>query len=119
MQVQLITMSQDMDLAEGSITNFIVLKLPSGTLIKALISDVSANQIVKEKYADHSTIGTDVDLSSSKDASATSSIENDTFVFGGSPQISNVSARPIAQNEYGYPITQSSVDDAEDEIGQM
>jgi len=47
--VELVTMSQEMSLEDGSVTNFIVLRLPTGTLVKALISDESASQVVHAK----------------------------------------------------------------------
>lgn len=47
--VEIITMTQEMNLEDGSMAHFLVLKLPSGVLVKALVSDESAQAVVYAK----------------------------------------------------------------------
>lgn len=46
MEVSLVTMQQDLSLEDGSITNFIVLRLPSGHMMRAVIADESVKLLV-------------------------------------------------------------------------
>ena len=51
MDASIVTMSQDLSLEDGSVTNFIVFKLPSGQMIRAVISDESAQVLVENLAA--------------------------------------------------------------------
>lgn len=64
MEVQIVSLSQDVSFEDGSITNFITFRVPSGNLIRAIISEDSvpvltenlAAGIVQPKTASNSTI---------------------------------------------------------------
>jgi len=45
MKADLLTISQDLSLEDGSITNFLIFRLPNGGIVKALISEDSARSV--------------------------------------------------------------------------
>lgn len=51
MLVEIAGFSQDMDFKDGSITNFVTLRLPSGGFVKAIVSDDGARQLVEARAA--------------------------------------------------------------------
>ena len=45
MQVDALGLSQEMDFADQSVTNFLTIRLPSGDIVKALVSDAAVERI--------------------------------------------------------------------------
>lgn len=46
LKVEIVSMSQDLDLTTGDVTHFLFLQLPSGELLRTLISDEGAAKVV-------------------------------------------------------------------------
>ncbi|WP_394831790.1 hypothetical protein LVJ94_35270 [Pendulispora rubella] len=57
MQVTLATLSQDFDLESGRVRNYIVLRLADGELLRADVSDASAEAIVR-RFAESAAVST-------------------------------------------------------------
>jgi hypothetical protein len=51
MLVKVAGFSQDMDFHDGSITNFVTLELPNGSVVKAIVSDDGARQLIEARAA--------------------------------------------------------------------
>lgn len=51
MQVTLTSIQQEVDLEDGSTSNFLLMKLPTGKIIRALITDDAATQIIRHMAA--------------------------------------------------------------------
>lgn len=109
-------MTQEMDLKDGSLSHFIVLQLPSGILVKALISDDSAQAVVHAQV----TGGAPPPPEPVKEFSnwpLTDQEEGNVHVFGGedetpskyvepplSPAIPKSRIVRVEKDEWGYPI---------------
>lgn len=132
MKLTLLKLSQDLDLNDGEVTNLIVLQLPNGGQVKAIISEEGAASIIQCR------------LGSSTVPSASKEVEPpDTTVFGGNddpyvppqPATQDVLAsrprpRRVDKDEYGYPVVHmpngvdpnslsSSTDADEDGVSQI
>jgi len=51
MLIKALRLSQDVDLADASVTNFLVMQLPGGEVIKALVSDESVEKLTRAMSA--------------------------------------------------------------------
>lgn len=51
MLVKVAGFSQDMDFNDGSVTNFVVLELPNGTTVRAIVSDEGARHLIEARTA--------------------------------------------------------------------
>lgn len=121
MQVELITMAQEMDLSDGSMAHFLVLKLSSGVLVKALVSSESAQAVVFAKVSGEAPPPTtSVDLATSD--SVVRMGDTVAMIFGGdipptpaspAPASAPPSEEPpkprrkaarVEKDAWGYPI---------------
>lgn len=51
MDLKVVFLSQDMSFEDGSLTNFVILRTPSGQTLRAVVSDESARLLVEEHVA--------------------------------------------------------------------
>jgi hypothetical protein len=121
----IVSLSQDMDLESGALANFLVLRLPSGRMLRALITDDGASEVVRlvtEAGGVPSTFPAPAPaarVTPPSDAAGESfvrSADEDAFEFGAggspappaapSPAPPAPAPRPrhVAKDEMGYPI---------------
>lgn len=113
MNVDALGVSQEMDFKDGSVTNFLTLRLPSGDIIKALVSEAAVERIA----ANIASIQTGVPVAPPPAAPAPEapspavSSNQDSFVYGGIPVAENIP--PVRQkivrveaDSRGNPIVQ-------------
>lgn len=126
--VEVTTMTQEMNLEDGSMAHFLVLRLPTGALIKALVSDESAQAVVYAKVSGTAppTQAAAVPRASSESFEpAADGIDGDTMVFGGMAEIplsdrmalkaeQDFTPPPqknrivrVEKDEWGYPIVRT------------
>lgn len=80
--VTILSLSQDMDLASGSMANFMMVRLPNGKVVRALIGDEAAQDIVSLSVVNGATIPAPPPQEEAEDPDFTSQVLS-THVFGG------------------------------------
>lgn len=87
MDLKILSLSQDVSFEDGSITNFIIMRTPSGQVIRAIVSDESAKLLVEGMIAGPAHV---VDTPRAVAPPAVHQEqevnEDGAVVFGGSPQ---------------------------------
>jgi hypothetical protein len=106
-----LSLSQDMDLNTGSMANFMFLRLPDGTTIRALIGDEAAQDIIRL------SIGQNGATIPAPPLEVEETPESEAHVFGGAdpmpPEDAPVERPPpkphkrpkrVDKDELGYPV---------------
>lgn len=81
MHLQLASLSQDVSFEDGSVTNFIVLRTPSGRMVRAVVTDEGAKVFVEEFAARQGASAPS--LASQPSYAPTSMNDEGAVVFGG------------------------------------
>lgn len=116
MEVQIVSMSQDVSFEDGSVTNFISLRTPSGHLIRAVISDDSVPVLADNLAAVHS--GAPIPTAPVTKRAPQPSPENfepeDATIFGDPSSVwmpPGAGAAPVAPSPVPYADPDLSSDD--------
>lgn len=113
-------MTQEMNLEDGSMAHFLVLRLPSGVSIKALVSDESAQAVIYAKVnggaPPHPATPSPVPSPLIAEREAPLNEDGDALIFGGEDvPLATVEPPPaplpprnritrVEKDEWGYPI---------------
>lgn len=81
MDLSVVSLSQDVSFEDGSITNFVLLRVPSGQVIRAVVTDDSAKVLVETFAAQQ---GSTMNAPPTPTAPATTNDEG-AVIFGGAP----------------------------------
>ena len=128
MQVEALGLSQEMNFGDGSVTNFLMLRLPSGDVVKALVSDAAVERIAanlagaKTGVAPPPPAARPVQAPAGQVGVASQGTESEAFIFGGGPAeaAAEVPAPPpppppvrpkitrVEKDSMGYPIVRTA-----------
>lgn len=130
MQVEIVTMNQEMSLADGTVAHFIILKLPNEVLVRALVSDEGAASIIQARIDPTATFYSAPTTHADEPSIMTPEEEMQMPIqekqpSPPTPKRERVRARHVAKDEYGYPIVQRNGVETpstgldEDGVGQL
>jgi hypothetical protein len=85
MDLKILSLSQDVSFEDGSITNFLIMRTPSGQMIRAIVSDESAKLLVEGMVAGPAHV-VDTPRVSAPQVHDREVDADGAVVFGGSPQ---------------------------------
>jgi len=127
LNVAIISLSQDMDLNNGTMANFMLIRLPNAKIIRALIEEDAAQEIVSLVLGGRATTGEAEAPSDDDSIDLNGSVRFNPPVGdlpADSPELPAPPKRPrqVAKDDLGYPVLRS--DDAveprdEDGVGQV
>jgi len=111
LQAQILHMNQQVNFEDGSITNFLILALPDGSVITAMVSDADATKVMAEVQRTMK-IFKEPDSAATQPVFTETEVEDGALVFGGpAPQpvgptapAPRVRAPHVASDEMGNPI---------------